>query len=150
MPLINWTDPNAMISLYFTVSQCLFLPTWHRIANEHDGLNNNIKYNISKICHKLDVIQTLLNSPVKIHSFYRPPDYSPLVGGFIDDVHTTGEACDFSVPGMTMDHIKEVLVPLLEGLEMRMEYGTNTHIHMDIHPPGPRGRYFRPFLTESI
>jgi uncharacterized protein YcbK (DUF882 family) len=75
--------------------------------------------------------------------------YSPIVGGTSTDVHTKGMAADFHVNGMTVEAVKEVLAPLLEGLEIRMEQGTPTWIHVDIYPPGPSGRYFKPMLLEA-
>lgn len=146
---IDWFNSSALVSAYFAVSQCLFLPSWHRMANELDGLNLEIKANLVRLCNKLDVVQTILGSPLKVTSMYRPPDYSPTVGGSSTDVHTKGMACDFYVEGLTIDSIKERLVPLLEGLDMRMEQGTDTWIHLDIRAPGPSGRNFKPIISEG-
>lgn len=144
-PMISWQDPNSLVSPNFTVHQCLELPQWFRMANEKDGLNDVIKQNLIKLCNKLEVIQAILGASLDVHSMYRPSSYSPLVGGTSTDVHTRGMACDFHVEGMSMEAAAEKIKPLLEGLDMRMEQGTLTWVHLDIHPPGPSGRYFIPF-----
>lgn len=147
--MIDWMQPNALVSIYMTVMQMIWLPQWERMAIPQDGLDDKIKANLTKLAHKLDVIQIILGSPLIVHSGFRPNSYTGLVGGSIGDAHTLGMAVDFHVDGMKIENIKEILVPLLEGLDVRLEQGTSTWIHVDIHQPGPSGRYFKPISLEQ-
>jgi uncharacterized protein YcbK (DUF882 family) len=120
------------------------------MATTQDGLTDEIKWNLSIVSAKLDRIRTILGAPITVHSMYRSPAYSPLVGGTSTDVHTQGKACDFHIEGMEIESVKEKLAPLLEGLDIRMEQGTPTWIHIDIEDPGPSGRYFKPFSASEV
>jgi hypothetical protein len=62
-----------------------------------------------------------------------------------DDVHSQSVAVDFDCePVMTIEQVKNALRPLLESLDIRMEKGTTTWIHIDMRAPGPSGREFIP------
>lgn len=143
--MINWEDPNCRVSDWFTVKECLWLPTWGRLANENDGLNDSVKNSLYALCSKLDHIREFFLCPMIVDCMYRPPSYSKLVGGFETDVHTMGEAADFKVGGIYTEDAKKLLEPSLEALGVRMEDNPGSdYIHIDIHSPGLTGRYFKP------
>lgn len=136
MNILDWNNPDSMVSKYFSVKSCLYLPTWKRMATEADGLNDTVKSNLMTLCAKMDQIRELLGFPINIHCAYRPPEYSKLVGGTDHDVHTMGMAIDFDGdPHMTCDEIKAKLLPLLEEMGLRMEdNGAGSHwVHLDTH-----------------
>ena len=147
MDTIDWTDETCQITEHFTVKEALYLHQWERLGNETDGLNDDIKNNLINLCGVMEKIRALLgNIPIKVHCMYRPPAYSQLVGGTAHDVHVTGLACDFdSMPDMTCDKIKELLVPQLEALNIRLENNGLGALwcHIDTHPVISQ-RYFNP------
>jgi hypothetical protein len=61
------------------------------------------------------------------------------------DVHSMSVACDFDANDtMSIQDIKDKLEPMLEQLQIRMERGTTSWVHVDLRAPGPSGRYFTP------
>lgn len=143
---IDWTNSEAQVSTYFKVKECLFLPSWGRMANESDGLNNEIKANLEALCAVLDQIRASLACPMRVHCMYRPGPYSALVGGSATDVHTRGLAVDFDCDSdMTCDQVKELLMPQLEAWGVRMENNGDGAgwVHIDTAPVG-HARFFLP------
>lgn len=120
--MIDWIDPLAQVTDHVTVAECLRLERENRMATEADGLNDQIKNNLIRLCEKIEEVRTLIGCPIRIHSMYRPPWYSELVGGTATDVHTRGLAVDFDCfPDATCDVVKSVLLPKLAALGIRME-----------------------------
>lgn len=142
--MIDWTDPEAQVSTYFKVKECLYLPTWSRLANESDGLNDDIKAHLEALCSKMDQVRDMLGCSMNVHCIYRPPAYNLVIGAPENDVHSLGQAIDFDcMPNISCDQVRAKLVTELDKYEIRMERGTTTWIHLDIHPVGVQ-RYFYP------
>lgn len=133
------------ISKYFDWSEVLFLPKWHRHGVEGDGLTDEILQNCINLAEKLELVRAVFEQPMVTHCWYRPPAYSVLVGGGEHDVHTQGYAWDGHIVGMSCPEAMVKLEPLLDQLEIRMEHGTTTWIHLD-NAPLKLGhkRYFYP------
>lgn len=145
---IDWTNPKAKVSQYFTVHECLWLPRWKRLANEADGLNDEIKFNLFETCALMDIVREDLATPINVHIFYRPHDYNKLVGGAAQSAHLEGKAVDFSVSIWDCDDVRAKIISrgLLDKLKLRMEDlpGSNW-VHLDTRAPGPSGkRFFKP------
>lgn len=142
---INWKDGRDMISENFSVFEALYLPGWKRMATEADGLDDQKKTNLVQLCEKLELIRAFLEKPLNVHSMYRPPQYSVSVGGFANDVHTLGQACDFNPYSMTCAEAKTLLLPKLVEFGIRMENNGDDKpwVHADIHPVIHQ-RYFKP------
>jgi Peptidase M15 len=145
MNILDWSNPDSMVSKYFSVQNCLFLPTWGRMATEADGLNDEVKNNLINLCTKMDEIKEFLGCGLNIHCIYRPPAYSPLVGGTATDVHTQGLAIDFDCNKyFSTDQVKEKFNKpngddsILEKFGIRMEDNGPSAgwIHIDIHAVG--------------
>jgi hypothetical protein len=135
---IDWTDPTCMVSEHFSVHECLWLPSWNRLATEDDGLNDEIKTNLVTLCNKMEIVRAYLNCPIITHCMYRPPQYSVLVGGFADDIHTGngGAAIDFDCePIKSCDEVKALLLSCLEQWNLRLENNGNgaSWCHIDTH-----------------
>ena len=81
---------------------------------------------------------------MRVTSMYRPPSYSPIVGGSATDIHTQAKAIDFVPIGISIQDAKQILIPKLHDLNCRLERGTTDWIHADSRLPGPSGRYFTP------
>lgn len=147
MNRIDWTNPDQMVSKYFSVKECLWLTQWKRLANEADGLSEQIKSNIVNFSQFMDTLREYLSCAIKSHCLYRSPVYSKLVGGTETDAHTEGKAMDFDcLPVMTCDQVKQKLRPILETLKFRMEKNGDKMlwVHVDRREPGPSGREFTP------
>lgn len=142
---IDWTDGSVKVSSHFSVKECLWLPSWGRMANESDGLNDEIKNNLIELCSKMDEVRNFLDAPIKVHCTFRPVAYNKQIGGALHSQHSVGCAMDFDVGG-DCDDIRAILEPMLEQWGMRMEKNIGGNwIHLDIGniPPGGH-RYFIP------
>lgn len=141
---IDWTDPTSQVSPHFTVRECLYLPTWGRLANEADGLNTDIQAQLVALCAKMEQVRDFLGAPINVHCMYRPPAYNLVIGAPENDVHSQGQAIDFDCnPQITCDQVRATLCTVLDQFEIRMERGTTNWIHLDIHVVGHQ-RYFYP------
>jgi len=131
--MINWTDPKAKISKYFTVKEAIWLDKWDRLATEADGLTDQVKANIVKFfAEKVDPIREILGVAMFSKSCFRPEEYNKLIGGARLSCHRCqGPDCaldfwtdadsDGDKDGADCDAIKADLRPHLEPLGIRME-----------------------------
>ena len=134
------------ISKWFSWSEATYLPQWKRLANEKDGLNDEIKANLTKLFAKMDQIREHFGKPINVHVAYRSPEYNKLVKGASKSAHLQGLACDFDVKGLSCDDVRKDILEhkLLDSLELRMEDLPNsTWVHLDLMAPNPN-RYFKP------
>ena len=143
--MINWADPTCQVTEHFTVSDCLTLHAWNRLATAEDGADFN---KLIALCQKLEQVRSALNCPMNIHCIFRSTAYNleqnilPPTG---NDVHAQCLAADFDCGSiLTIQEVKDILEPLLDQLSIRMERNTTNWIHVDLKTPGPSGRYFTP------
>lgn len=145
---INWEDGTQMVSKYFTVHEMIYLPTWKRLANEADGLNDEIKSNLLILGQKMDLVREHFNKGIQVHVTYRPLEYNKAIGGALHSAHSDGQAMDYDIMGMTCDEVREELIGkgLLDTWEMRCEKAPGTNwVHLDYRELKPGGnRYFIP------
>lgn len=139
----DWTNATDSVTEHFSVSDALMLHNWSRLATEADGADFD---KLTTICQKLEEIRTVLGCPMNIHCIFRSTAYNleqnilPPTG---KDVHAMNLAADFDANGhLTIQEVKDKLEPLLEQLGIRLEFGTTSWVHVDLHAPGPSGRYF--------
>ena len=143
---INWDDPTAKISQHFTVKEALWLPSWNRMANASDGLNDEIKNNLVVLFNKLDSVREYFNKPMIAHCAYRPPAYNSLVGGAAKSSHMLGRAFDFHVQDLDCDIARSKIMSdhKLEIWNLRMEMNPGGNwLHLDNSWAGGI-RYFKP------
>ena len=141
-PSVDWSNPEDSITEHFKVKDALTLHSWNKLATMADGVDFD---RIIKLCNKMEEIRKILNCPINVHCMYRSVAYNeaqhikPAA-----DVHSMSMACDFDCNShLTIQEIKDILEPKLEELQIRMEFGTATWIHIDFHNVGPSGRYFK-------
>jgi hypothetical protein len=141
--MADWTNKDDKVTPHFTVGDALMLHSWGRLATEADGADFD---KLTTLCQKLEEVRDALGCPINIHCMFRSPQYNlaqnilPPTGM---DVHAMNLACDFDCNGhLTIQEVKDKLRPLLDRLQIRMEYGTTTWVHVDLHSVGPSGRYF--------
>jgi hypothetical protein len=144
-PEIDWTKATSMITEHFSVGEAIALHSWNRLANENDGLTDEIKAKIIKTCQMMEKIRAILGCPLNIHCMFRSQQYNKeVVGAIPNDVHARGEAADWDAnQHYTIDQAKSKIRPFLDQLNIRMEGATTTWIHNDWHAVGPSGREFK-------
>jgi uncharacterized protein YcbK (DUF882 family) len=145
---VDWTNPDCKVSKYFTVKEMIYLPTWKRMANETDGLNDQIKENLINLAMDMDIVRDYFDKPINVHVTYRPLEYNKAIGGALHSAHSEGEAMDFDIVGMTCDEVREELVSknLLDKWGMRCEKAPGSNcVHLDYRQLAAGGnRYFIP------
>jgi hypothetical protein len=171
-PEIDWTNPKAKISKYFTVKEALYLPSWNIYHTPTEAEKNNIL----KTAKAMDRAREFLGMGITVTVWIRPSkvncpefdpktvvvsdkdprraaklkalnnlDYNAFVGGAKSSAHITGDAVDW-VTKITADKARELLKPKLEEFELCMENlpGSNW-VHTDTRPPRTStGRFFKP------
>ena len=142
---IDWTDGKSMVSKHFSVKEAITLHSWDRLANEADGLTEEVKLQIVKLCKIMDEVRDAIGVPMSVHCIFRSVQYNrEVLKSLPNDVHAKGEAIDFDCNSkLTIEQTKEKIRPLMEKLEIRMEGGTATWIHLDTRAVGPSGREFK-------
>lgn len=107
--------------------------------------DNKVKYNLVKITEKLQIIRGILGDrPIKITSAYRPTQYNEKIRGATNSYHKKGMALDFCHPKYNADRVREILLPRLESLGIRMENKPlSSWVHIDIGEV-VNERFFKP------
>jgi uncharacterized protein YcbK (DUF882 family) len=144
---MNWADPKAKVSAYFNVKEMIYLPRWKRLANESDGLDDEVKANLLHLAAKMDMIRMHFNTAIRVHVTYRPKEYNELIGGAKRSSHIGGFACDFDIPGIDCDLVREKILDdgLLEKLDLYMEHKDGSNwVHLNTDDGIVRNRYFKP------
>jgi Peptidase M15 len=148
---IDWTNPQCKVSVHFTVKEMLYLPTWKRMANEADGLNDVIKKNLIDLAKAMDIVREHFGKPINVHVTYRPAGYNKAIGGAMRSAHSDGQAMDFDIPGINCDDVRKSIndAALLEIWNMRMEdisaLTSRNWVHLDRRILASGGhRFFKP------
>lgn len=155
--------PSDSISLYFTYSEVLALPSWARLGNESDGLNDDVLARLKFLALKMDAVRIYFGKPIHVHVCWRPVKYNAQIGGARNSAHIAavnaqglplqaGEmeaAMDFDVEGLSCDDARAMILKdnKLEEWDMRMENNGagSTWVHLDTRQPLPgHPRYFLP------
>lgn len=166
---IDWTKPTSKISKYFTVKDCLYLPSWecYHIPTEEE------KANILKLAKTMDQIREYIGGPITITVWIRPGkvnskdldvtkiqpktpkqkealaelDYNKYIGGAKNSAHKIGLACDWYSKGISCDEVRTKLLSKLEEFDIRVEdLPGSKWVHTDKYPPTISGgnRFFKP------
>lgn len=85
---INWKDPSAKVSEFFTVGEVTQNDD-RRIPQDAD-----IKANILALAKELDKVRAAWKGPIGVTSWYRPPGVNREVGGARSSQHLEGSAVD--------------------------------------------------------
>lgn len=117
------------MNLNFKISELVFSEKAkiYKIENTPDlkSLDNMLEL----ICYCLQPIRNKLNKPMYVSSGFRCKELNALVGGAQTSQHLTGNAVDFTVPGMTpaqvVDFIKNSEI---EFDQLINEYNSWVHI----------------------
>lgn len=138
----DWRDPLSHITPNFSIDEACWLPKvncWYYPSMQE-------RENITRVCRTLELIRTILDKPIVVHSLIRPEWYNQMVGGSKDSYHIKGLAVDFHVRGMTCDLVREVLKKHAEQLQICIEDAVGTSwVHIDLGTPRENGgRFFKP------
>lgn len=137
---MDWTNSTDQVTEHFTVSDALMLHSWNKLATEADGADFDL---LTTLCQKMEEIRALLGCPINVHCMFRSQAYNQSQNiKPVADVHSMNLACDFDCNStMTIQEVKDKLLPQLESLGIRMEQNTATWVHIDLHPV-VHARYF--------
>ena len=153
---IDWNNPEAKISKHFKVREVIYLPSWKmfHIPSEQE------KKDIVEFAKKMDDIRDTIGLPVNVHVWIRPKsvnnpdhkrhgqDYNVFIGSKSKTSgHITGIAVDFHFKGYSSPalchEMRQLIIPHLERLNLRMEDIKGNWIHIDSKPVGHK-RFFKP------
>lgn len=101
----------------------------HNIDNNPDDA---IKDNLAKTALALQVIRASFHRPAVVSSGYRCEELNKKIGGSEKSHHTLGLAVDFTIPGISIDKIVQVIPGLIEFDQLINEY--DQWVHLSIHP----------------
>lgn len=119
-----------MIKLNFTMSELLHSD----IAEKYNIYNIPDKEHLDNllilICECLQPLRIFINKPMIISSGYRHPRLNshPLINGASNSQHTTGQAVDFTIKGMTPKQIIEMIKR--SGIEFDQVIDERTWVHI--------------------
>lgn len=131
--MINWNDPKAKISKYFTVEEVTRRDP-RRIPTDPSVINN-----ILRLAKELDKIREEWGQPISTTSWYRPADVNRQVGGARNSQHINGSAAD--ILPLTSD-----IFTFQKWLDSRWKfalgYGAKKgFVHVDLRPGRIRWNY---------
>lgn len=130
-------------SAHFRWREALFFREWQVYCYPTEQIYKNI----IKTAHMLDAIRGQCgNKPITVKSWWRNQPYNSDIGGRHLSSHLEALAVDFTVATITCDKVREILMPSLMRLNMRMEDSPNSPwVHCDLRTPPPGGkRFFKP------
>ncbi len=125
----------------FTWGEALYLPTWDvHVIPPQDVLDR-----IYWFAPKVQRVRDILDAPMRVHNWYRPPVYNLAISGSTGSWHKKGGALDFDCSSdYTANQVRRILEPELERLGLRMEDLPDANwIHIDDKPIGHK-RFFKP------
>ena len=164
MEPIDWNNPNQHITEHFTVREALLLPRWNLLHMPSPTEQDNIV----RMAGLMESVREVFDKPLHVHCWIRPEranllhpangpspfalqgaSYNALVGGASTSWHRVDRAVDFHVDGMESvadcHKAREILLPLLKPLGLRMEDKEGGWVHLDNGPVGASGRrFFKP------
>ena len=117
------------MNLNFTMSELIHSDTAiaNNISNTPDI--NSMDNMLNLIVYCLQPIRDKLKKPMVITSGYRNAQVNKLVGGVSNSQHQNGQACDFTVSGMTPTQVVDFIKKSgIEYDQLICEYDKWTHI----------------------
>ena len=116
-------------TLNFSISELIHSDT--AIRNNINNMPDikSIDNMLELIVYCLQPIRDKLKKPMIITSGFRNQQVNKLVGGVANSQHTTGQAVDFYVKGMTIKELKDFIIKLgIEYDQVINEYDKWCHI----------------------
>lgn len=99
--------------------------------------------NVVELAENLQVLRDYVDTPIKINSGYRSPDYNALVGGASKSQHLLGNAADIVIGKLDPVEVADIITELINT--GRMKQGGigvyNTFTHYDIRGTAARWDY---------
>ena len=114
-----------MLSTHFSLQELTFSQTADRLGLDNTP-NDAITSNLVALCHGLEMIRSLVGTPLHISSGYRSAQVNRAVRGALNSQHLTGQAADITAPGYgdTMALHKVILAKKLPFDQCILEYYT--------------------------
>jgi hypothetical protein len=72
--------------------------------------NNSQIFNLKKLCENiLEPLRTMIGKPINVTSGFRSPSVNSGIGGSLTSQHMKGEAADFTVEGLTVQQLFDLI-----------------------------------------
>lgn len=126
----------SMLSNNFSLEEFTFSQTAVRNGVDNDP-TPDIVSKLVALAHCMERVRVICGSrPIRISSGFRAPRLNALVGGSKNSAHTRGEACDFTVAGLTPRQAVELIAKsdlkfdqlILEGVSAAKPNGAWVHV----------------------
>jgi hypothetical protein len=136
----DFLDMN--LSPNFKLKEFILLPQWEISVLPSEEILTNLK----TLANKLEEVRTLIKSPLKITSGYRPKIYNKFIGGSLGSMHLQGLAADVFPQDVKLKDAVEILIANVSSLQIRLEILplTCNWIHIDLKQPVDGMRLFYP------
>ncbi len=66
--------------------------------------------NLKNVAELLEEVRDICNAPINISSGYRCSELNRKIGGAMNSQHMTGQAADFTVKGLPLDVVMELII----------------------------------------
>jgi len=94
-------------------------------------INEEVFNNLLELADNMQLIRDYLGASITVNSGYRSPNYNKVIGGASGSKHKLGQACDFTVKGMTPEQVADRVEELIKDSTILQgglgRYDTFTH-----------------------
>ena len=121
---------------HFTLAEMTVSQTAARMGIDNTP-NARQVINLTRLCENiLEPLRTMIGKPINISSGFRNPTINSLVGGSSTSQHMKGEAADFTVEGLTVQDLFDLVrTSTLPYDQLIQEFDAWVHVSF-----GPRNR----------
>ncbi len=136
---VNWRDFNQAITPNFSVGE---VSSWdsRRLVSDPRIADNAIR-----LARELQKARDFIARPIKVNSWYRPPDINRAIGGASNSQHLTANAADITCPSLDFWKFAGIFRSNWNGY--LLVYPLSKFIHVDLRAgtgwvPNSRPAYY--------
>ncbi len=136
---INWRDFDKRITPNFTVGE---VSNWdaRRVVSNPIHADNAIR-----LAKELQKARDFIGRPIKVNSWFRPPDINRAIGGASNSQHLTANAADIACPDLAFAKFLTIFRTNWDGY--LLAYPLSKFLHVDLRAgngwsPGARPVYY--------
>lgn len=122
------------LSNHFTLQELTASQTAARWGIDNTPPESAIE-SLENLAELLEQVRDICQAPVIISSGYRSPELNRRVGGSMNSQHCKGQAADFTVKGLPLDIVMELIITSkLPYDQLIREFNSWIHISTAEHP----------------